>query len=53
MLGKDPPDLGDQIFTGGRPASVYVPAAGLEAYEETAKENWTGTLKAKVRSLPE
>jgi hypothetical protein len=53
ILGKDPPDLGSQAFTGGRPAYIYVPAAGVEAYKETAKENWTAALKTKIRGLPE
>jgi hypothetical protein len=53
MLGKDPPVLGDQTFTSGRPAYIYIPEAGRETYEETGEGGWTDALKAKIRSLPE
>jgi hypothetical protein len=53
MLGEDPPDLANQAFTASRLPYVYVPAAGMENYKETEKENWTAALKAKLRSLPE
>jgi hypothetical protein len=53
MLGKDPPALGEQVFTNSRPTYIYVPSAGREIYEETGEGGWTAALKAKIRSLPE
>jgi hypothetical protein len=47
-LGSEPPELeGKQVFNSSLTV-IYVPASALDTYKNTAKENWTDALKAKV-----
>lgn len=50
-LGDTPPTLGEGNFAHTK-TTIYVPTAAVETYQNTDKENWEDTLKAKIKPLP-
>jgi hypothetical protein len=51
-LGDIPPVLGGTtIFSKNRPEAVFVPAAALDTYMNTAQ--WPSALKERIRALPD
>jgi hypothetical protein len=53
-LGSVPPTLGgSNVFTNANALSaIYVPAAAVNTYKETTKDNWSAKLKEKVAAIP-
>jgi hypothetical protein len=51
-LGEKVPALGSAVFANVANFAIYVPESAVETYTNTTVENWTGTLKSKIKPLP-